>query len=259
MMQIVQSLALLSVGLIAGLVNSVAGGGALLIYPLLLSMGISPIHANTTTTLAIWPGGLSSAYGYRKHLARMPGHYFWLLVPCLLGGLFGALILTRTSNSTFESVVPWFILVAVSLIALQPIMHTRIYTKKIQRFERKYHLPILGITYLLIFMLAVYGGYFGAGFGIIMLAFLGLTRLKDIEQMNGLKNLTGVVINAVASFYFTMQGLIEWHAIPILLSGCVVGGWLGATYSSKLPAGLIRKIIIVIGLMLAIYLFANPK
>lgn len=243
-------------GFIAGVVNSIAGGGALLIYPLLLSLGVAPISANATTTITVWPGALSSAYGYKKYIHKIPKYYFWLLVPCVLGGLLGAFILRKTSNHTFEFIVPWFIIFGVVMLALQPRIHKWLYTRNASKTKKRKALllPVIAVT-LLIF--ATYGGYFGAGFGILMLALLGLTELSDIRQMNGLKNLSAVSINLVASVYFVIYHLVDWRVFPLLLIGSIVGGWLGATYSSKLPANIIRKAIIVIGVVVAIVLFAK--
>jgi uncharacterized membrane protein YfcA len=244
----------LGAGFFAGVINAVAGGGSLLVYPLLISMGIAPITANATNTLTIWPGALSSAYGYRKHLRRMPNKYYWLLLPSVMGGLFGAIILKRTPNHTFEYIVPWFILLAVILLALQTRIHRWLYTKKNINAQKKHHSLITILVGFGLFIVSTYGGYFGAGYGIIMLAFLGFTALSDIQQMNGLKNLGGVGINLAASIYFIIYHLIDWKVVPFLLIGSVLGGLFGSAYSIKLPGSLIRKIVIVIGLVVTIVL-----
>lgn len=246
---------LLGAGLVAGLVNAVAGGGALLVYPLLLSLGIPPIVANASTTLTLWPGALSSAYGYKKYIKKIPKRYFWLLLPSAVGGIIGAVILRKTSNHNFATIAPWLIILGVVLIGIQPIIHKRL-TKKKKKLKKTSALNLVLVA-IPLFGMAIYGGYFGAGFGIVMLALLGFTKLSDIHQMNGLKNLSGASINFVASIYFIYYGLINWHYIPILLVGSVIGGYFGATYSNKLPASLIRKIIIVIGVGVAVYLFVK--
>lgn len=112
------------------MVNSVAGGGSLLIYPLLLGFGIMPITANATTSVIVWPGTISSAYGYKKYLKKLPRHYFLILIPCLVGGLIGAIVLKNTSNSFFRQIVPWFFLIAVVLIAIQPKLHKWLYERE---------------------------------------------------------------------------------------------------------------------------------
>jgi len=249
--------ALLLVGssFLAGIVNAVAGGGSLFIYPLLLSLGIAPINANATTTFTVWPGALSSAYGYRKHIKNLPAKYYWLLLPSIIGGLFGAIILKRTTNHTFEFIVPWFILLAVCLLALQTNIHRWLYTKKNIQTEKKHWKILLTFIALGLFVVSIYGGYFGAGFGIIMLAFLGLTELTDIQQMNGLKNLAGVSINLVASLYFIIYRLVDWKELPLLLVGSILGGIVGSVYGIKLPGKVVRIIVIATGAVVAIVLF----
>ena len=246
-------IALFGAGLIAGLVNSVAGGGALIMYPLLFSLGLPPVMTNATIAASIWPGALSSAYGYRKSLKKLPKYYFLLLIPCIFGSIIGASILRRTPDRNFELVVPWLVLMAVILLSLQPAIHNKL-KKKQKKSKRNSPLSLVLIS-IAIFGVAIYGGYFGAGFGIIMLALLGFTRLTDIHQMNGLKNLAGVSISLVATIYFIHYRLIDWHYIPPMVIGTVIGGYVGSTYSHKLPTYLIRKIIIISGLAIAVYLF----
>jgi uncharacterized membrane protein YfcA len=248
-------IALFGAGLVAGLVNSVAGGGALLMYPLLLSLGLPPIVANATTTISIWPGALSSAYGYRKYIKKIPKYYFWLLVPGLLGGIIGAVILRKTSNHSFKLVVPWLIIMAVLLLSFQPKIHK--WLKKRKKNTKKAGALSFILIAIAIFAMSIYGGFFGAGLGIIMLAVLGFTKLTDIHQLNGLKNLIATFINLVASIYFIHYHLIDWHYTPLLLLGTVIGGYIGATYSNKLPSHLIRKIIIIIGASVGIVLLVD--
>jgi uncharacterized membrane protein YfcA len=247
---------LLGAGFIAGLINAVAGGGALLVYPLLLSLGLSPIVANASTTITLWPGALSSAYGYRKYIKRIPNYYYWLLVPSAVGGLIGAFVLTKTTNHDFSVIVPWLIVLGVVLIALQPYIHKKL-TKKDKKRSKKTSVLNLILVAIPMFAMAIYGGYFGAGYGIVMLALLGFTKLSDIHQMNGLKNLSGATINLLATVYFVHRGLVDWHYIPVLLIGSIIGGYIGSTYSSKLPTKLIRFVIIVIGIAVSIYLFTK--
>ena len=246
---------LFAAGLIAGLVNSVAGGGAILMYPLLLSLGLPPIVANATTTISIWPGALSSAYGYRKYIRKLPKYYFSILLPCLVGGLIGAVILRKTSNYNFQLIVPWLIILAVVLMIFQPLIHKKLSQRQVA--SKRASLISLLVVFIVIFAMAIYGGYFGAGFGIIMLALLGFTKLTDMRQMNGLKNLSAVCINLIASIYFVWFGLVNWHYTPLLLLGTIIGGFFGATYSSKLPTRAIRLIVIVAGLGVIIVLFAK--
>lgn len=253
-MELWQPLLLLLCGFAAGVVNAVAGGGTLFSYSALLAVGVPPVHANATSSFTVWPGTISSAWAYRQHIRKLKARYFLLLIPCALGGATGAYMLAQTSDNTFEHIVPWFILGAVALMALQPKLHRWLTTKKAIRFEKR-HLPAIftGFT-VLAFVSCVYGGYFGAGIGIVILAILGLTRLTDIHEMNGLKNLVTVSLNATAITLFIAKGLIVWYVLPILLIGSITGGYLGARYSEKLPEKYIRAFIIIAGVALAMAL-----
>lgn len=248
-------LLLLGGGLFAGIINSVAGGGSFILFPLLVSLGLTPIIANATFTLAVMPGSLSSAYGYRYHIRKLPKRYYLLLVPSLLGGLTGAVLLRKSTDATFGKIVPFFVLMAVVLLIFQPLLHKKLFSKQGLAIEHKYRKSVLGTVGLFVFIVAVYGGYFGAGFGIMILAFLGLTALKDIHQMNGLKNLAGMCLGVTAGTYFIVHGLIDWQVLPMLLLGSAIGGYIGAHYGSRLPTKTMRAVIIAIGLCVAILLF----
>ncbi len=244
---------LFGAGIVAGLINSVAGGGAIILYPLLYGLGIPPVVTNATIAASIWPGSLSSAYGYRKHIKKLPGYYFLLLIPCIIGSIIGAFLLRKTPDKNFKEIIPWLVLIAVILLSLQPKIHELLKNKR--KKSNKLSLFSLIIISIAIFGTAIYGGYFGAGFGIIMLAILGFTKITDIHQMNGLKNLSAACISIVASIYFIHYHLVDWHYLPPLLLGTVAGGYIGATYGSKLPAYIIRTIIVVVGVGVVIYLF----
>jgi uncharacterized membrane protein YfcA len=248
-------LILLVAGLTAGIINSVAGGGSILIYPLLLSLGLPPINANTTSSIIVWPGTISASIGYRNYLKTLPKKYYLLLIPCLIGGYVGAVLLSQTTNRAFEHIVPWFIAIATTMLILQPGIQRWLYTKEGKDLERKYRNLMFVLIAAFILLISVYGGYFGAGFGLVMLAFLGLTELTNIHQMNGLKSLSGLCVNLTAIVFFIVQGLVVWRVVPFLLTGEVVGGWLGATYSGKLPSEVIRRVVILIGLVITFMLF----
>jgi uncharacterized protein len=248
---------LLFCGFVAGTVNAVAGGGALLIYPLLLSLGIPPINANATFSFVTCPGQASSAFGYRKYIAKLPRRYYLLLIPAIVGGMLGAFLLGRTTDRAFEYIVPWFMLFATVLLAFQPKLHTWLYSRKAKKLEKRFPGVVFGVIFLFMFFLSVYGGFFGAGFGIIMLAFLGLSELTNIYQMNGLKNLVSGAISFTTVLYFIYMGLIAWSVLPPLLVGSVIGGWFGATYSTKLPTKVIRRMIVGIGILVSAVLFTK--
>jgi uncharacterized membrane protein YfcA len=244
----------------AGVINAVAGGGSLLTYPLLVSGGISPIIANASVSAINWPGAVSSAIGYRKHIKKLPWYYYLLLIPSLAGGLIGAIILRKTPGADFKHIVPWFFLLAVGLILFQPNIKRWLTRQKGKKNKTNYR-KIIGLVIALLIIIAasIYGGYFGAGFGVIMLAMLGFTTLTDIQEMNGLKNISAACINLSAIIYFSIYHLIDWRLIPLLLVANLIGGWVGSHYSSKLPSHAIRGLIIIVGTALAILLFIRPN
>jgi uncharacterized protein len=244
---------LVFLGLFAGLINSIAGGGAIILFPVLQFLGLPLLMTNATVAASIWPGSLASAIGYKKYLSKLPSRYFLILLPCLVGSLVGANLLKKTPDHILKFVLPSLILLAVILIGLNPKVHDYLYKRKAKsRFKNPLYLIIIGAFS---FLIAVYGGYFGAGFGIIILALLGLTSIRNIHALNGLKNLASFCITLTASTYFEYYHLIDWkYAIPIII-GTILGGFFGATFSTKISEQVIRKIIIFVGIIVAAYLF----
>lgn len=244
-------LLLLITGLIGGAINAIAGGGGIIMYPALLAAGLPPLIANTTSSLVVFPGSLTSAIGYRKELKKVPRVYMWLLLPCFIGALIGSYILIHTPPSTFERLAPWLVLSAVLLLALQSRIH---HWLSRQAKRRKMHWHTLPLICGLTFPLAIYGGYFGVGFGLMMLAFLGFTSLTNIYQMNGIKNLCSVTMSLVATIYFAHYGLINWPAGLVMAGGTTVGGLVGSKLSQKVSAHLVHNLTVAIGLIISIIL-----
>jgi len=238
-------------GLIAGGINAVAGGGSLLLFPLLVGLGLPAITANTTMSMIVQPGTMVAAFEYRKHLRKLSLHYYFLLLPCLVGSLIGAIALVRMPNKSFEHIAPIFMIMAVILLALQPLIHKSLYKGKTLK---KHHLALIILVALSFLIISIYGGYFGAGFGIIVLGLLGLTPLKDIQQMNGLKNLAGLAIGIVDCSYFIAHHLIDWRILPLFMIGTLVGGYYSAKYGSRLPETKLRIVIIISAALVTTYL-----
>jgi hypothetical protein len=248
---------LVLVGLLSGIINALAGGASIILYPLFLSLGLAPIIANASTSVAVAPGTAGATFGYRKSLSKVPRTFLLLLLPCVIGGFLGAYLLGHTPNRTFERIVPWFVLLASVLIGFQPQIHAWVMKRKVRRFEKR-HLPLAFLSIgLVAVLLAVYGGYFGGGFSLMLLAILGLTTLKDIRQMNALKSLLAGCMNLVAIGYLITHGLIEWRVLPPILLGNMVGGWLGATGSSRVSSRAIRHVVVAFGLTISALLFAK--
>ncbi|HEX5731972.1 MAG TPA: sulfite exporter TauE/SafE family protein [Blastocatellia bacterium] len=257
-MTIWQAIVIFISGFLAGAINSVAGGGTLVSFPALVWIGIDAKVANVTSTVALWPGSLGGMVGFRRELA---GSRRWMLLlagPSILGGLVGALLLLRTDAGTFARMVPFLILFATLLFAVgEPI------SRRLRRSAEEKGNPSEGGTQsrawwvgaaIFQFAVAVYGGYFGAGIGILMLAALGLLGLTDIHQMNGLKNFFAVCINIVAAVYFILWGPVDWSSAVVMAAGSIAGGLGGAGLARKLGRPFVRRVVIIIGLAMALSL-----
>ena len=237
----------------AGVVNSIAGGGTLISFPALVWLGRNPILANATNAAALWPGSFAGMIGFRRDLAKVRRWLLLLIIPSVIGGAAGAILLLHTSTRTFERLVPWLILGATLLLAFQEVIA--------QRLRLVAHEPTAGwVTFVFIFQLLVglYGGYFGAGMGILMLAALGLIGLTDLHQMNGLKNLLAIGINGVAAIYFAASGAIIWFDALLMAIAAILGGFVGAKLAHKLGRKFVRSAVVAIGLVMTIALFLKP-
>lgn len=246
-----KELLLFAVGIVVGTMNSIAGGGMLLGFPALLLAGLSPLSANITGNIVILPGQLTSAFGYREYLRKLSPRYVILLIPCIVGAAIGATILRNTSSDKFQEIVPGLIFFAVLLFAFQPLLHFHL-----RKHISKKNQNIGGLVLIALALLptAAYGGYFGPGFGFIMLAFLGFTRLHDVHQMNGLKNLAGASIAGVSIICLYGTHLINWRFGLAMAAGNALGGYYGARLSQRFSSHAIRIVVIVVGVLAATYL-----
>ena len=248
-----ESLIIVLAGVAAGIVNAIAGGGTLISFPTLVWLGRDPIMANATNTVAIWPASLAAAYGFRRELSTVRRWLLLLIVPSLAGGALGSWLLLRTPVSTFERIVPFLILGATLLLAVQEMI-----TARLGLLARAHENPTTGwVIFVFVFQLIVgtYGGYFGAGMGILMLAALGLIGLTDLHQMNGLKNVLAVCINGVAAIYFVLASAVMWRDVLIMAGGSIVGGLLGARLARRLGRKFVRAAVVVIGIVMTVALF----
>jgi uncharacterized membrane protein YfcA len=237
----------------AGVINAVAGGGTLITFPVLLLFGVSPIVANATSTVALVIGTAGSIFGFRRQLATVRTWLVWFIPVSLLGGWLGSVLLTRTSDRVFAQLVPFLLLFATILFLAQGAF------RRLSRVEAEAEhgnsLRALIIAAFFQFAVAVYGGYFGAGIGILMLASLGFLGLRDIHRMNALKNILGSLINVVASLWFIWSGLVDWHRAGLMTVGALGGYYLGAHYSQQLPQRTVRGLVTGIGLTISAVMF----
>ena len=230
-----------------GLVNAIAGGGTLLTFPALIWLGIPPLVANATSTVALWPGTLTSFWGYRDALQGARSWTVRWALPSLVGGIVGAVSLLRTPERNFADSVPWLIWGATLLFVVQgPVM--RWVVGHAVPVPDGAELPPPRTGFLVYqFFVAVYGGYFGAGAGILMLAALGMMGLTNIHTMNGLKNWGGLNINIVAVLIFAVSGIVNWPVALTMAIGAAVGGVIGARLAQRVGQHWVRRAIITIG------------
>jgi uncharacterized membrane protein YfcA len=237
---------------LAGAINSVAGGGTLVSFPALIWLGLNSVTANATSTVAIWPGTVGSVWGYRRELRQAEPRFRVLIVPSLLGGIIGALLLRWTPPAIFDRLVPFLILFATLLfMAQEPVQ------RMLKTAEAETHKSTRWLVGALLFQLVVgiYGGYFGAGIGILMLAALSILGLSDIHEMNSLKVVFGGSINGIAAAYFIWARMVYWPDVLIMAIAAIVGGYGGAGVARKLGRTTVRRIVIAIGLGMAVSLF----
>ena len=258
----VEALVIFGAGLAAGAVNSVAGGGTLLSFPVLLWLGRDPIVANVSNAVALAPGSLASAFAFRRELGRASGLLSALLPASVVGSIFGAWLLLATPTRWFSALVPGLILLATLLLAFKrPLM--AVFARTVGRgrdgasavapnFDptaptgRRFWGVAAGQL-----AVAIYGGYFGAAMGIMMLASLALAGVDDIHQRNGLKNATSALINIVAGIFFALRGAVDWSDAALLGAGAVAGGFIGGSLGRRLPARLAEALVVAIGIGVA--------
>lgn len=239
---------------LAGAINSVAGGGTLVSFPTLIWLGLPSVTANATSTVAIWPAAGSSMFGYRRELSSTSPRLLVLVIPSLIGGIAGALLLRWTPPEIFDVLVPFLILFATLLFMAQEPVQRRLKTANAAAHSSPRWLAGAMLFQLLV---ALYGGYFGAGIGILMLAALSILGLTDIHQMNGLKNFFGGCINGVAALYFIWARMVYWPFVIVMALGAIAGGYSGAGLARRLGRTMVRRIVVAIGFGMAVSLFVK--
>ena len=241
--------------------NAIAGGGTLLTFPALVAIGMPPLVANATSTVALVPGALTSMLGYRSELDGARRWAAMLMLPSLLGGGLGAWLLLHTPGSTFAVVVPWLVLGATTLFVVQ---------RPLLRWVRRHQTTTLddaaitaaGPTPMLLvwqFVIGIYGGYFGAGVGILMLAALGFMGFTNLHRMNGLKNWGGFCMNLVASASFALSGIVDWRVALTMTVGAMAGGYLGSRGAQRIPQHYVRGSVAVIGFVSGVWLLVRHQ
>jgi uncharacterized membrane protein YfcA len=237
-------------GALGGAVNALAGGGTLITFPSLLACGVLPVNANATSTIALVPGSFSAFWGFRHAVGDDRRDLWWMALPSVIGGVIGALLVLWAGNKLFARIVPWLIYGATFLFVAQaPIK--RWVDRRIGDDEHGHRRRVLQIATQLI--IAIYGGFFGAAMGILMLALLGVVGSGDMTRMNGLKNFAAVCINAVAAITFAVGGHVQWWLALWVTVGAVSGGYLAARMSRHIDVRWVRALVIVVGVGMGTY------
>ena len=242
-------LLLAAAGFAAGAVNAVAGGGSLISFPALLAAGYPSVPANVTNTVALWPGYAGSVAGSRPELAGQRLRVQALGVTSVAGAVLGAVLLLRTSAEAFRAVVPFLILLACLLLAVQPRLAALV--RRLPGSDREHRHGVLHVAALLA---AVYGAYFGAGLGVLLLGVLGTFLPDALARVNALKNVLSLVVNTVALVAFALFGPVRWGAALVVAVTSPAGGFLGARLARRIPAALLRALVVAYGVVVAVVL-----
>jgi uncharacterized protein len=242
-------------GVVAGTVNTVVGSGSLLTFPTLLAFGYKPLVANVSNTVGLVPGSVSGAIGYRRELVGQRHRIRRLGAVSLLGGLLGAVLLLVLPSSSFEKVVPFLILIACTLVVVQPRLAARVAARQLERNRPPHHHePMLDVG---VFLTAVYGGYFGAAQGVILIALLAIFIEDHMQRLNGLKNVMAALVNGIGAVLFAFFAPVAWLPVLLIATGSTIGGQIGAKLGRRLPPNLLRLIIVVVGIAVTIKLFLS--
>lgn len=250
-MDLFQAGFLSAAGLVAGIVNGVAGGGSLVSFPALLAAGYPALGANVTSTVGIWPGYLGGTAGFRREVNEQTGRIRQISVTTLAGAVVGAVLLLTTPSGWFRQLAPFFILGACLLFACQPILARRLRGRGAGAGTRP------GLLRAGTFFSAVYGSYFGAGLGVLLLGVLGLALPDRLIRLNGLRSVVSLGINSVAVVVFAIAAPVVWTAVALMAVTSLVGGFLGANFARWLPAPVLKALVIALGVATAVRLFVG--
>jgi uncharacterized membrane protein YfcA len=250
-----QAVILFVAAVVAGTLNSVAGGGSFIGLPTLLFTGVSPISANATNTIALWPGSVASAGAYRSSLSVRRPILLLLGGVSLLGGILGAILLLHTSQKTFLQLLPWLLLVATLLFAFGGRLAALLPKRKV--LEERQTVGSLIALAVVQLVIATYGGFFGGGIGIMMLAAFTMMGMEHIHSMNALKNILASCINGVAVVTFILAGVVVWPQAVVMIVGAIAGGYGAAVLARRLEPRLVRGFVIAVGLAMTVYFFVT--
>jgi uncharacterized membrane protein YfcA len=242
----------------AGMMNAVAGGGTFFSFPALLAVGVPPVVANASNSVALWPASMSGAWAYRRELARYRHYLLPLGVVSFIGGMAGGLILLVTQDAVFSRLIPWLLLFATMLFTFSGRISA--WLRRARKHEREHSSkPSNGLGALAGHgLVSLYGGFFGAGMGILILASLAMAGHEDVHEINAIKNLLSAIVYSVTVLTFVAAGAVSWPYTLVMLAAATIGGYWGATFARRIPPIWLRRFIITVGLTLtAVYFYKN--
>jgi uncharacterized membrane protein YfcA len=240
--------AVLLAGVAAGTINTVVGSGTLITFPTLLAFGVPPVTANVSNTIGLVPGSLSGAIGYRRELVGQRGRLLRLGTASAIGGVAGAVLLLVLPAAAFDAVVPVLIGLGCVLVLLQPRISAAV-TARAQARGREAHPHGAAWVWVLVMLAGVYGGYFGAAQGVLLMAVLGVGLQESMQRNNATKNVLALLVNAIAALVFVAVADVDWAVAGLIALGAVVGGQLGATVGRRLPPVVLRAVIVLVGVV----------
>ncbi|HJD83777.1 sulfite exporter TauE/SafE family protein [Kitasatospora aureofaciens] len=239
-----EAIAVLVAGVGAGMINVIVGSGTLITFPVLLAVGIPPVTANVSNSFGLVPGSLSGVIGYRRELVGQGRRLRRMGTASLLGGLLGALLLTKLPSGAFDAIVPALILLALVLVVIQPRVAKAVAARRRADGDPDGSLVLLAG----VFLTGIYGGYFGAAQGVLLMALMGMMLQEDLQRINAVKNALAMIVNGVAALFFLFTSTVNWTAAGLIAAGSLVGGLLGAKVGRRLPPVVLRAVIVVVGL-----------
>ncbi len=242
-MSAAEILAIAAAGMAAGAINTVVGSGTLITFPVLLGFGYAPVTANVSNTIGLVPGGISGTIGYRRELAGQRAHTLRFALASVAGGVTGAVLLLVLPDEAFRAIVPFFIVLALIAIVMQARLDDLV-----ARRRPPEHRQGTGWTRVGVYFAGVYGGYFGAAQGILLLGILGLALPDHLQRVNALKNVLATLVNLIAALIFIAVADVAWEAAGLIAGGSIVGAQLGARYGRRLPPTALRALIVVVGI-----------
>lgn len=246
-------LAAFGAALLAGAGNAIAGGGTNLSFPILIWLGLPPVAANATNGVGLWPGSAGAAWSYKDEIVRGDARWWWLAVPSVVGGGVGAWLLLALPPTWFGAIAPWLVIVASGLVAVEPLLRRWLRSPGHEGAGKGWIATAMGVQ----FVISVYGGYFGAGIGILLLVALGLMGMHDLHEANAWKNVMAVAIKGVAVAWFMAAGILVWPVAVVMAIGSTLGGYVTGRFIQRIDQAKLRWVVVAMGVGMGVALLVR--